>query len=132
MLLGSLQESLLALLTYDEAYFQRIRNAVEINLYGGPYRLVATRLYDYIDKFKKPPKEHLVDLLTDKLEGKNKADNDLYLDIVASIERTHKSLNVEYVMSQLEVFIKRQTYRTLGVDLMRALQRDTEEGLDEV
>src|SRR5260221_2659067 len=125
MLLGSLQESLLTLLTYSGQHAQRIRNAVDIALYAGPYRLVATRLYDYIDRFKKAPGDHLPDLLSDRLEGKNKPEIELYLDIVGAIHETQTSINPDYVMSQLENFIKRQSLRSMAMDLAKALQRDT-------
>src|SRR5260221_14156512 len=129
MLLGSLQESLLTLLTYSGQHAQRIRNAVDIALYAGPYRLVATRLYDYIDRFKKAPGDHLPDLLSDKLEGKNKPEIELYSDIVGAIHETQASINADYVMSQLENFIKRQSIWSLLSDLSKIILRATEESV---
>ena len=131
MIVGSLQESLLALLAYNEQHCQLIRNAVDISLYGGPYRTVATRIYDYIDRFKKPPGDHLPDLLSDKLEGKNASEADLYTDIVGAIHETHAGINAEYVMSQLETFIKGRNIRSLVVDLAKLAQKDTQEAYDE-
>lgn len=130
-MIGSLQESLLALLAYNDQHAPLIRNAVELGMFGGPYRLVATRIYDYIDRFKKAPKDHLPELLSDKLEGKDNSEAELYTDIINAIRETHDGINTEYVMSRLETFIKRQSLRTIAVDLAKALQKDTEESLNE-
>src|SRR5262249_27301541 len=107
MLLGSLQESLLALLAYNEQHAQRIRNTVDIALFGGPYRYIAARTYDYLDRYKKPPGQHLSDLLSDKLEGKDEAEAGLCKDILRSLKETYQGINPEHVMNRLETFIKR-------------------------
>jgi replicative DNA helicase len=131
MLLGSLQESLLSLLAYDAQRAQLIRNAVDIGLWGGPYRIIATRIYEYLDKFKKPPGDHLPDLLGDLLEGSDKAAAELYADYVNAVHETYSGINADYVMSKLELVIERNTLRSTAIDLSKALQRDTEESLNE-
>lgn len=131
MLLGALQENLLCLLAFDKQHAQIIRNTVEINLYGGPYKIIATRIYDYIDRFKKPPETHLADILDDKLNADNKREASLFKDVISSIHEVKDGVNAEYVMSQLETFVKRQSLRSVSVDLTKALQRDTEESLAE-
>lgn len=131
MLIGSQQENLIALLCYSEQHAQLIRNSVDIALYGGPYRIIATRIYDYIDRFKKPPKDHLPDLFSDKLEGNSANEKALYEDIIFAIHDTFPGINAEYEMSRLEAFIKRQSLRSIAIDLAKALQRDTDESLEE-
>lgn len=131
MIIGSLQESLLALLAYDEQHAPIIRNAVDVSLFGGPHRIIVSRIYEYIDRFKKPPKDHLPDLLSDKIESKDRAEAELFTDLVTAIHETQAGINAAYVMSKLENYIKRQTLRTLAVDFTKCLQRDTEEALDE-
>jgi replicative DNA helicase len=131
MLLGSLSENLLCLLSYHTEQAKIIRGTVDVNLFGGPYRIIAQRVYDYLDSFKKAPEDHLADILADKLEGKTEREQELYADIIRSINITSKSINVEYVMSQLETFVRRQSLRTMLVGLHQTLQRDTEDALDE-
>jgi len=131
MLLGALQENLIVLLAYDEERAPIIRGIVDPALFGGPYRTIVARIYDFIDKFKKPPGDHLPDLLSDKLESDNKREATLYADIIESIHAAQKGINAEYAMATLETFIKRQSLRTIAVDLSKALQRDTEESLEE-
>ena len=130
-MLGVLQENLLVLLSFDDQRCLVIRNTVDIGLFGGQYRLIASRIYDYIDKYKVAPKTHLPDILDDKINGDNKREGELYEDVISSIHAAHTSINAEYIMSQLETFVRRQSLRTIAVDLAKALQRDTEDSLDE-
>jgi replicative DNA helicase len=130
-MLGVLQENLLVLLSFDEERAPIIRNSIDVSLYGGQYRIIAARIYDYIDRYKKPPKDHLPDILDDKLNGENPREAGLYEDIITSIHEAREGINTEYVMSQLATFNRRQSLRTVAVELAKALQRDTEESLEE-
>lgn len=129
-MLTSLAENLLVLLTYDAEKAPIIRGAVDLSLYGGPYKLLAARIYAHLDSFKKPPGDHLPDILADKLEEKG-SEATYYTDIISSIHAAKEGINAEYVMAQLETFIKRQSLRAIAVDLTKALQRDTEASIDE-
>lgn len=131
MLLGALQENIITALAHDPINAPIIRGAVALELYGGPFRILAARCYDYLDRFKKPPGDHLPDLLSDKLEGENRREGQLYADIIENIHTSKDQINSEYVMSQLETYIKRQSLRSVAVELTKALQRDTEESLEE-
>ena len=131
MLLGHLQENLITLLTFDDKRALTIRSLVEINLWGGHYKLICIRIYDYIDQFKKAPKDHLPDLLMDKLDGENKREAELYIETIEAIGQLREGINSEYVMSQLETYIKRQSYRSIGIEFAKLLQKDTDESLEE-
>lgn len=126
-----LQENLMVLLTFDKERCRIIRGTVEPQLFGGFYKDVVVRVYDYIDKYKAPPGEHIADLLEDKLESKNKREANTYKDIIESLFDLKEGINAEYVMSQLGDFIRRQSLRAVAVDLAKALQKDTEESLEE-
>lgn len=129
-MLTALTENLLTLLAFHDDQAKIIRNAVDISLYGGPYKLVATRLYDYIDKYKAAPGDHLPDILADKLEDKSR-ESQLYIDIVQSLHTANEGINTSYVMNQLETFVRRQNMRAMLVSLHTNLQKDTEASLDE-
>ena len=129
-MLGVLQENLLVLLSFDDIRAPIIRNTIDVGLYGGQYRIIAARIYDYIDRYKKPPKDHLPDILDDKLSG-NDREAGLYEDLLININEARASINAEYVMGKLEVFNRRQALRTVAIELTKALQRDTEESLEE-
>lgn len=129
-MIGALQENLICLLCYNKEAAPIIRGVVEPALFGGIYRILATRIYDYLDRYKKPPGDHLPDLLSDKLEADTR-EAGLYIETIQHIHDSHKGINQEYVMSQLEVFVRGQSLRSIAIDLAKALQRDTEDSLQE-
>lgn len=126
-----LEENLLALLIFDKERFKIVRSTVEPEMFSGFNRDIAARAYGYIDKFKKPPAEHIADLLEDKVTSKNKREAAAYRDVLTGLHDLKDTINAEYVISKLEEFIKRQSLRTVAVELAKALQRDTEESLEE-
>ncbi len=129
-MLASLQENLLCVLCFDKQQAPIIRGTVELEHYGGLYRTVATRIYEHIDRFKSPPGEHLPDILNDKLESENRKERELYSDIIEAIHSSQKGVNTEYVMAQLSTFVRRQSLRSVAIELAKELQRDTEASLD--
>jgi len=130
--LSAIQENLITLLCYDDLNCATIRNLIEPEFWGGPFKVIAPRIYEYIDRYKKAPKDHIADLMADKLENKkNPREASLYEDILMSIHGQSENVNAPYVMGQLENFIKRQSLRTIAVDLAKALQRDTDDSLEE-
>lgn len=130
--LSAIQENLITLLAYDDQHCVTIRNIIEPEFWGGPYALISRRIYEYIDRYKNAPKDHIADLMADKLDDKkNPREATLYEDILLSIRDQHENVNAVYVMGQLETFIKRQSLRTVAVDLAKALQRDTDDSLEE-
>jgi replicative DNA helicase len=129
--LSALQENLICVLSFDDQHCMTVRNLVEPEWWGGPFALIAARIYEFLDRYKKSPKEHIADLMADKLDKKNKRETELYEDILLSIKEQSGIINTEYVMNQLGVFVKRQSLRTIAIDLAKALQKDTDESLEE-
>lgn len=130
--LSAIQENLITLLCYDDQNCNTIRNLVEPEWWGGPYALISRRIYEYIDRYKTAPKDHIADLMSDKLDKKaNKLESNLYTDILMGIADQHTTINSKYVMGQLENFIKRQSLRSIAIDLSKALQKDTDSSLEE-
>ncbi|HET9285763.1 MAG TPA: DnaB-like helicase C-terminal domain-containing protein [Candidatus Angelobacter sp.] len=129
-MLGVLQENLITLLAFDDKHSSIIRNAIGVELFGGQYKLLANRIYDYIDRYKKPPKDHIADLLADKLNGE-KREAEFYSDVLTALHDAQQNINAEYVMGQLEVFNRRQALRGVAIELAKALQKDTEQSIEE-
>ena len=130
--LSALQENFITILTYDDKDCITIRNLVPPEFWGGPYAEISRRIYEYIDRFKKAPKDHIADLMADKIENKkNPRESSLYKDIILSIHEQSQNINSEYVMSQLATYVKRQSLRSIAIDLGKALQQDTDESLEE-
>lgn len=131
MLIGGLQEDLICLLCYNKEAAPIIRGVVEPAMFGGIYRVLVTRIYEYLDRYKKPPGNHLPDLLNDKLESSNSREAELYTETIQHVHDSREGINTEYVMTKLEVFVRGQSLRSVAIDLAKALQRDTEESLAE-
>jgi replicative DNA helicase len=129
-MLAALQENLLCLLCFSTKEAQIIRGVVDLNLFGGIYRVLAARVYDHIDRFKSPPADHLPDIMGDKLESEKRQERELYTDLIENIHNSRKGINAEYVMAQLGTFIKRQSLRSVAIELAKELQRDTEDSLE--
>lgn len=107
----SMQENLLAVLCFDEQHFALVRNAVEPALFSSSiYRDVAVRVHEFIDQFNKPPKDHLADLVDDVLNGKDKPRAELYEQLIRGVRDLAPRLNKEYVLSQLEAFVRKQRF----------------------
>src|SRR6516162_398271 len=121
MLLGALQENLLVLLAFDATHAPIIRGAVAIELFGGPNRAIAAACYDYLDRYKQPPGDHLPDLLDDKLNGDSMKEAQLFGDILGSMHQLKATINTQFVMNQLDKFINRQTLRSMAVELAKNL-----------
>jgi replicative DNA helicase len=128
--LSAIQENIVTLLAYSDQHCLTIRNLVDIEWWGGPYKHIAPRIYEFIDRFKKAPKDHIADLMADKLEDKKGRETGLFEDILISIRDNSDNVNADYVMSQLQNFIKRQSLRSIALDLAKELQKDTDESLD--
>lgn len=127
--LTAVQENVIVLLCYSDEYCATIRNVMPPELWSGPYKEISRRVYEYIDRYKAAPKDHIADLLADKLDNK-KGESSLYEDILLGIRSQHATINSEYTMNQLQQLVRRQSYRAIAVDLAKELQRDTDDSLD--
>ena len=117
----SLQENLLVLLCFSDKASALIRNAVDPHLFSTQiYRDVVIRVYDYIDQYHKPPREHVADLLEDEL-GKDKTSN-LYVELLEAIHEQKDSINEEFALNQLEAFVRQQTLKSSIIKASEAIQ----------
>jgi replicative DNA helicase len=127
----SLQENLLALLCFDDEYAPLIRNAVEVSLFeSAPYRDIAKAAVDFIDRFKHPAKEHIADLLEDKINGPDRRRGDLYANILTNLYGLRQSLNKEFVINQLTSFVRQQKLKQGIVKAARTLQTGAPDALE--
>jgi replicative DNA helicase len=125
---GSLQENLLCLVCFSDASFQLVRSSVEPTLFTSQvYRDILERVYDYIDRFKKPPKEHLADLLEDVLQ-QGTPQSELYEQVIVAANGIKDTFNEEYILSQLDTFIRQQR---LKVGVVQATQFISEGDLEQ-
>jgi replicative DNA helicase len=123
----SLQENLLVLLCYHDKASILIRNAVEPHLFSAHiYREIIQRVYDYIDQYKRPPGDHLPDLLEDELSS-DKPSAKLYLELLEAVHEMRGKVNEEYALNQLEAFVRKQTLKS---SIIRASEAIADDDLD--
>jgi replicative DNA helicase len=118
---GSLQENLLVLLAWSETASGIIRNSVRIDLFASDlFRRIIHRIYEYLDQYKGPPKDHLPDICEDLLQDKDTGD--LVASILESVHNLRDRINEEYVLSQLASFIRQQGLKIAIAEASEALQ----------
>ena len=112
-----LQQNLLVLLNYYDNQAKTIRAAVSLDLFEHDYRSIASAIYDYLDRYKTPPKDHLIDLfedvLNDEKDAKAKRKAQHLSTILHEIHSNQNKVNSKYVMDSLGKWIRHQ-------ELMRA------------
>ena len=124
---GSIQDNLLCLASFSDASFQLVRDSVPPELFTSQvYRDILERVYDFIDRFKKPPKEHIADLLEDVLT-KEGPQAEVYKHVIIAAEGIKDTINEEYTLTQLDTFIRQQR---LKVGVVQASQCIAEGDLD--
>lgn len=109
---SSLQDNILTLACFSEKSAALIRNSVPVVLFTSkPYRTILTAAYNYIDRFKAPPKDHIVDELEALLEKKDDQ-AELLSEILTSAKTLSEDINETYVLTQLSKFIRQQSLKT--------------------
>src|SRR5882672_48319 len=96
-----LQESLLALLVFDDKRGGLVRTAVHLRQWDEVYRQLAERIYAYIDQYHIAPKDHVPELVVDLLESGDQATADRCLRLLDLLKQVKDTLNPEFVVTQL-------------------------------
>ena len=118
----ALQENLLVLLTFSNKASVVIRNSVPVNLYGNKiYREIADKVYNYLDEFKTAPGDHLPDLLEEEL-SESHPDAVTFRDVLIGVGDLRNTVHEDYILGQLEKFVRQQTLKTSVVEASDAIQ----------
>lgn len=119
----SLQENLLVLLTFSVQAAPLVRNSIDVKLFSSQtYRDVVARIYDYIDRFRAPPGEHLPDLFDDGSLEKGSTQAKQYVELIEAIYGQREKVNEAYVLGQLESFVRQQSLKGSIIEASEALQ----------
>jgi replicative DNA helicase len=112
-LTGSLQENILSLLCFDTESAMTIRGVITPELFESHvYRDIATRAVSHMEQFNSCPGNHLPDIFESILEGDNDEKADLYGQAITNLFDTKDDINNEYVMSQLNKFVRQQRMKS--------------------
>ena len=102
------QENVITILTFDEKNAKLVRNAVTPALFDSPYREIATKAIDYIDRYKIPPKQQIADELDDYI--KDEKNGPVFQDVLKSMFSLQENLNSIYVVDKLTRFLQERKF----------------------
>jgi replicative DNA helicase len=120
---GALQENLLTLLCFDDAHCKIARAALTPQLFeSSVFREVAGIAISFIDQYGEAVKEHLPDHLEDILKGDDARKAASYKRLVDNLFLSRDSLNAQYVISQLQAFVRGQTFKSGLVEAVEAME----------
>lgn len=129
-LTAAIQECLLAILYYDPTNAPSAAALVSAKLYDPFFSEMADAAITYLTEYGQPPGEHAVDLLA-ALSERAPKNAPFYRRIFDSMQATKSTINHEYVLKTAGAFTRYQKLkRSLGTAIT-ALERETEEGLEE-
>jgi len=122
----NLQDNVITLLCYDDKMLPLLRSVVDAELFDtAAKRKIVKEALGYYHQFRKPIGDHLADVLDDELAGKNK---EIYEDLLYGYSELSKTINREFVMTELEKFIRQQE---LKLSIKEAADLVVEDKLDE-
>lgn len=114
---GALQENILTLLCFNDSAAKLIRHTITPRLFeSAVFKEVATHAIDFIDQFGSAIKEHLPDSLEHILKGDDKRKATSYQKLVDNLFASSEAVNVEYVLAQLNAFVRQQTFKSALVE----------------
>lgn len=107
MLGGSLEENVLTALVHSNILAPHIALTVKATDFSVQvYRKIATAALDYLERYRRPARMHIVDLLADDI--KRGPDGEFLGDVLQQMQRLAPNLNEEYVRDSLDRFIDTQ------------------------
>jgi replicative DNA helicase len=114
------QDNILTILSYDDDNCQLVRNAITPELFDYPYNKIVEKCISYIDKYKRPPKDHIADELEKELQ---KEDAERYREAIQSINYLKENLDARYVIEKLTEFIRNQRFNNALYDAVALNQQ---------
>lgn len=120
---GATQENLLTLLCFDQKFAPLVRQSLKPSLFESAiYREIAGQAMDYIDQFKEPIKDHLPDVLEHILEGSDTRKASAFKKTLENLYHAKDVVNAEFVVSQLNKFIRQQNIKSAIVKAVECLE----------
>lgn len=117
------QENLLTCLAFHDGAALVIRDAVDADLFSSEiYRDIAAACIDYLDQYRETPKEHLPDLFSDVLEGRDEGKAELYSKVIDNLYFLRDTINIDFILSRLRDFVREQRLKRAITDAAKDLQ----------
>jgi len=133
----SLQAQVLSLLIFSEEHFKIVRNSIDLDNWTGDHaiRQLVERLYQYIDFYNEPAKDHVY-LIADDLDIRDAKDSLIQLlqsceiDYFQNIEV--RSNGSEFILAQLEKFQRKSIYQKALFEAVEAWDKEDLEKVDSI
>ena len=94
------------------------------------YKRIARTAIEYIEKYRKPPGIHLRDLLEDMLRRGD--EGRLLVQIIEAMDRAKNDIQTEFVLSELDLFIRKQTLSLVVENIATSLDAGEIEAAESV
>lgn len=104
MISGALEDNVLTALCWDASICHEVSLRVTPDLFSTrAYRRIAKEAVEYLQKYNKPPRVHIKDLLEERLQRGE--EGTLLMDTLNAMERLQAELQPRYVLESLDTFI---------------------------
>lgn len=129
---GVSEDNVLTMLVWNETHAVTLAAVLTHELFSDQIqRRIAEVAIDYIDRFGHPPRHHIKDLLEKELRRPGNSPS-LMLTILDAMEKLHPTLQPQYVIAELDKFIRiRRRFMAMD-EAYVALQQGDEEKADDV
>lgn len=108
---GSLSQNLLTLLAFDSESLPILASTLEPGMFESDfYKHICQLSLEFYREFKTAPGDHLPDLLEPKLNQETR-ESEAYLKILINLFNNKDEVNRDYVLSQLNRFIRQQALK---------------------
>lgn len=103
----NMQTNILTLLVFSDEFSSVIHGLMDPNyLDNRVMREICREAQSYINLYKRPPGEHIADLLEDKLNTEKASIRKMYEDVLYGLYEHRENVNGEFVLNSLRGFIR--------------------------
>lgn len=117
----AIQEALLAVYSFNDDYCNIIKTIVKPEQFDLYYKDIAEQVDLFSEKYKKSPKEHLLDLIN-LLKERFPDREDIYEQIYYSILEIKDGINIEYTINEASKFSREQSLRKAVTSALEILE----------
>jgi replicative DNA helicase len=127
-----IQESLLALLVYDDQHGGVVARLLSPEQFDGDYADIARRVGDYWRRYNRPPKRQVDDLFADiytERTGQDVTYSDLFIHLM---EAHQEGINAEFLLDNINRFARFQSLKRLLIDSAEKAQNLGEAAIEDI
>ena len=119
------------MLCHSDEHGKTIAKIVDTNFFEGDFRNIAEKAVGFWQQYKKAPKQHIADLLSDILEDQNDRRGQTYRRILVQMIEVKDQINVDFVLRSMNQHIQVQRAKIITLQNAELLDARGILGLDE-